>query len=178
MLVPHGGCSLRFHANSIVAFFPQSLHTRVLAIQAHITPTIAVNVSHFGSKTAQSPGTGCRKLLPRVSGQDREKHMARVGGEFESFCQDTTVSRLREPLAHTRIKTTKITTTPYSPLRAVTLSGSCGPSCSSPTTTAVSIDGLMLFTSCPLSGRDKSNCLMIVTKNVCNSTTLRIGGRS
>ena len=65
--VPGGGHSLRtafFHANSIVAFFPQSLHTRVLAIQAHITPTIAVNVSHFGSKTAQSPGTGCHKAPP------------------------------------------------------------------------------------------------------------------
>ena len=104
--VPDGGHSLRttfFHANSIVAFFPQSLHTRVLAIQAHITPTIAVNVSHFGSKTAQSPGTGCHKAPPPTTSPVKtEKHMAQVGGELSrsvkilQYLDFGSLSRIRE----------------------------------------------------------------------------------
>jgi len=67
------------------------------------------------------------------------------------------------------------TAIPYLLLRAVTMSGNCGPLCSSPTTTVANIPRLDVLISCPLSGREKSNCLTSVTKNVCISMTLLAG---
>ena len=56
----------------------------------------------------------------------------------------------------------------YSFLRAVTLSGVCGPLCSSPNTTGqITPAGLIALIFRPLSGREKSNCLMSATKIVC-----------
>jgi len=59
-------------------------------------------------------------------------------------------------------------------MRAVILSGNCGPLCSSPTTTGKAADGFNILISGSLSGREKSYCLMSVTKNVCISTTLLV----
>ena len=61
---------------------------------------------------------------------------------------------------------------PYSFLMAVTLSGNCGPLCSSPTTIGKTDVCLGILISCPLSGREKSNCLTSVTSTVCISMTL------
>jgi len=52
------------------------------------------------------------------------------------------------------------------------MSDNCGPLCSSPTTTGTINPRLNVLISCPLSGREKSNCLTSVTKNVCISMTL------
>ena len=54
----------------------------------------------------------------------------------------------------------------------VTLSGICGPLCSSPTTTGMIVPDPTFRTSCPFSGMEKSNCLTSVAKNVCSSMTL------
>lgn len=62
---------------------------------------------------------------------------------------------------------------PYSFFRAVTLSHNCGPFSSSPATTVTMLPkGLIFLTFRPSFGREKSNCLTIVTKNVCSSITL------
>ena len=60
----------------------------------------------------------------------------------------------------------------YSFLRMVTLSGICGPLCSSPATAGTNAPDPNFRTSCPLSGREKSNCLTSVTKKVWSSTRL------
>ena len=66
----------------------------------------------------------------------------------------------------------QILTTPYSFMRAVTLSGNWGPLCSSPATTGKINPDFNVLISCPVSGRENSNCRMSVTKNACISATL------
>ena len=72
------------------------------------------------------------------------------------------------------VKEYPVTLSYYSFLRMVTLSGICGPLCSSPATTGTNAPDPNFRTSRPLSGGEKSNCPTSVTKNVCNSTRLLI----
>lgn len=56
----------------------------------------------------------------------------------------------------------------------VTLSGIWAPLSSSPTTIGTVDPGRSFLTSCPLFGREKSNCLISVTRNVCISRSLSV----
>ena len=59
-------------------------------------------------------------------------------------------------------------------MRAVILSGNCGPLSSSPATAGTANPVLSAVISCPLSGREKLYLLMRVTNNVCISMTLLV----
>ena len=115
----------------------------------------------------------CEAIGPRGNGplsHADQPHTAEITGRvgLVDLLRPNESSNLQELLVYMPIQTNRT----YLSLRAVTLSGSCGPLCSSPTTTGIIMFGLICRISCPFSGREKSNCLMSVAKNVRISMTL------
>ena len=103
--------------------------------------------------------------------------VTRLEDHCQPFCLAVVhIASLHEFLTYTlnSIQPPQTIATPYLSSRAVTLSGICGPLCSSPTTIGVTTPNLAFSTSCPFVPGEKSNCLTSVTKNACSSITLLV----